>query len=92
MLAMDFDNSHRANIYFQISTGTLVKYTIIAPGALDANSLDEMPLDFVNILPLPYDDCNWSVVHISRDPSTGELQSSLSEPQLRGVSHTWHSR
>ncbi|KAI0398723.1 alpha-galactosidase A [Xylaria palmicola] len=91
MLSMDFDTSGRANCYFRVLVRESVKYIVVAPGALDADALDNMPLDFMDIIPqIPYDDSNWSIAHISRDPETGELQSSLSQAPLKGVTRTWH--
>ena len=93
MLSMEIDTAGRGHSYFRILAGTLVKYIVIAPNALDADSLDDMPLNFSNILPpLPYNDPSWSFVQISRDHETGELRSSISQLQLKGVAHTWHPK
>ncbi|KAG8405540.1 hypothetical protein J3458_022187 [Metarhizium acridum] len=91
MLSMDFDTLGTSDSYFRILANTLVKYVVVAPGAMDAESLDDMPLNFVNILPpLPYDDDRWTTAHISRDSASGELVSSLSASQLNGVTDPWH--
>jgi predicted Ser/Thr protein kinase len=90
MLSMDFDTSGQSNSYFRILANTIVKYVIIAPGTMDAESLDDMPLNFMNLLPpLPYDDSSWTTAHIFRSAS-GELLSSLSRSQLKGVTALWH--
>lgn len=92
MLSMDFDTSGKSNSYFRIFANGLVKYVIISPGAMDAESLDDMPLNFMNILPpLPYDDSTWNTAHIARNPDNGDLSSSLSRPQLKGVTGLWHA-
>ncbi|KAK2608800.1 hypothetical protein QQS21_002657 [Conoideocrella luteorostrata] len=91
MLSMDFDTSGKSNSYFRVLANALVKYIVIAPGAMDAESLDDMPLNFANILPpLPYDDSSWTTAYISRDSSSGQLHSSLSRLQLKGVEDFWH--
>ncbi|KFG80740.1 alpha-galactosidase A [Metarhizium anisopliae] len=93
MLSMDFDTLGTSNSYFRILANTLVKYVVIAPGAMDAESLDDMPLNFLNILPpLAYDDDGWTTAYISRDSSSGELVTSLSASQLNGVTDHWHPK
>lgn len=90
MLSMDFDTLGTSNSYFRILANETVKYIVIAPGAMDAESLDDMPLDFVNLLPLlPWDDSSWTEAAISRSAS-GELVSRLLREPLKGVTNSWH--
>jgi hypothetical protein len=61
MLSMDFDTSGKSDSYFRVLANAFVKYVIVAPGAMDAETLDDMPLNFMNKLPpLPYDDSSWT--------------------------------
>jgi hypothetical protein len=58
---MDFCTTGRDDAYFRILAGTNVKYITIKAAALDGESLEDMPLNFQNILPsLPYDKDDWN--------------------------------
>lgn len=88
---MDFSTNGRDDCYFRILSGTNVKYITIKAGALDADSLMDMPLNFQNIIPSPpYDKDDWNSAYISRN--TAELEPVLSQTALPGVETIWHSK
>ncbi|KAJ8113761.1 hypothetical protein OPT61_g4185 [Boeremia exigua] len=70
---------------YRIRVGERVKYLKIAPATFYRDTLS-FPLP-----PLPYNDDTWTVAHISRDPESGELRTSLTTQQLGGVQNAWHS-
>lgn len=91
MISMDFSTGGRDNCYYRIRAGTHVKYVTVEPGALDAESLMDMPLQFESILPpLPYSDDSWTQALISRSTSTGELRATFSQERLPAVDSVWH--
>ncbi|KFY86549.1 hypothetical protein V500_07549 [Pseudogymnoascus sp. VKM F-4518 (FW-2643)] len=93
IISVDFSTNGRDDCYFRILSGTNVKYITIKAGALDADSLMDMPLNFQNIIPsLPYDKDDWNSAYISRNTATGELEPALSQTALPGVETIWHSK
>ncbi|KFY76481.1 hypothetical protein V499_03903 [Pseudogymnoascus sp. VKM F-103] len=83
----------RDDCYFRILAGTNVKYITIKAGALDGESLMDMPLDFQNIIPpLPYDKDDWNSAYITRIAATGELEPALSQTTLPRVQTVWHPK
>ncbi|KAI1141794.1 alpha-galactosidase A [Hypoxylon sp. FL0543] len=92
IISMEFSTAGRDNCYFRILAGTTVKYITIQAGALDADSLMDMPLNFQNILPsLPYSKDDWNSAYISRNAISGELEQVLSKTDLPGVQTIWHT-
>lgn len=92
IISMELSTGGRVENYFRILAGTNVKYITIQAGALDDDSLLDMPLDFHNILPpLPYDKDNWNQAYISRNAASGKLEPTLSKTELPGVQTIWHS-
>lgn len=90
---MEVSTCGRSDCHFRILANQSVKYITVKAGALDAESLDDMPLDFQNILPpLPYSENTWKSVCITRSPSSGQLEVKLSSDNLPGVETNWHSR
>ncbi|KAH6958157.1 hypothetical protein FAVG1_04120 [Fusarium avenaceum] len=87
IISMDFSTTGRDDCYFRILTGNSVKYVTIQAGALDSDSLMDMPLDFQNILPqLPYGESHWNTAFISRNVASGKLEAALDKKELPAVS------
>ncbi|KAF7560262.1 hypothetical protein G7046_g3889 [Stylonectria norvegica] len=92
IISMELDTSGRSDCDFRILAGDNVKYITVKAGALDAETLLDMPLNFQNIIPmLPYDQNDWNSAYISRDESSGNLTTTLSQTELPGVQAIWHS-
>ncbi|KAH8904103.1 alpha-galactosidase A [Coniochaeta sp. PMI_546] len=90
---MEVSTNGRSNCYFRILAGRSVKYITIKAGALSADLLDDMPLDFQNILPpLPYYEDTWNSACITRNPSSHQLEATLSPAGLPSVKSIWHPR
>lgn len=72
----DFESERRLRI------GNSVKYLIISPKTYDRDTLS-FP---VQSLPsLPWSDDEWTVAHIWRDQTSGDLKASLTNRPLAGV-------
>ncbi|KUI57672.1 hypothetical protein VP1G_04950 [Cytospora mali] len=92
-LITDKCSTFESDCYFRILTNRHVKYITIKAGALDAESLDDMPLDFQNILPpLPYEANTWKTAYITRNPSSRQLEATFSSADLPSVKTIWHPR
>lgn len=90
---MEVSASGRSDCYFRILANRSVKYITIKAGALDTELLDDMPLDFQDILPpLPYQDDTWNAASITRNPSSCQLEVTLSSVELPRVETIWHPR
>lgn len=90
-LAMSMDSGD--DCHFRILANRSVKYITIEGGTIDADSLDDMPLDFQNILPpLAYHENTWKSACITRNASSGQLEAALSSEKLPGVETIWHPR
>jgi len=72
---------------YRLLIGDRVKYIVVAPGTFDRSTLS-MPLD--SLPPLPYSE-DWTIAHVYRDSTSGELEYSLSQRKLAGVEETWHT-
>ncbi|KAI1498811.1 alpha-galactosidase A [Biscogniauxia marginata] len=93
LVSMEVSTSGRSDSHFRILANRSVKYITIKAGALDAESLDDMPLDFPNILPpLPYQEDAWKSACITRNPSSRQLEATLSSADLPSVETIWHPR
>ncbi|KAI4864995.1 alpha-galactosidase A [Hypoxylon rubiginosum] len=93
LISMEVSTNGRSDCYFRILTNRNVKYITVKAGALDAESLDDMPLDFENILPpLPYQEDTWKSACITRNPSSRQVEATLSSADLPGVETIWHPR
>ncbi|EON97728.1 putative alpha-galactosidase a protein [Phaeoacremonium minimum UCRPA7] len=93
LISMEVSTSGRSDCYFRILANRSVKYITVKAGALDAESLDDMPLDFQNILPpLPYQEETWNSACITRNPSSRQLDATLSSADLPSVETIWHPR
>lgn len=87
IISMEVDDDDADESYYRVRIGNCVKYLEIAPATLERDALS-FPLTFLP--PLPFDG-DWSVAHISRDGTSGELKTSLSHRQLAAVQNVWHS-
>ena len=93
LISMEVSTSGRSDCYFRILANRSVKYITIKAGALDAESLDDIPLDFQNILPpLSYQEDTWKSACITHNPSSCQLEAALSTAALPGVKTIWHPR
>ncbi|KAK4447880.1 alpha-galactosidase A [Podospora aff. communis PSN243] len=91
LISMEVTRSGRADSHYRILANRNVKYITIYAGALDAASLDDMDLDFENVLPpLPYCEDTWKSARITRNPVSGQLNAALSSAALPGVKTIWH--
>ena len=93
LISMEVSTNGRTDCYFRILANRTVKYITVKAGALDAESLNDMPLDFQNILPpLSYEEDTWKSACITRSPSSGQLAVTLLSADLPRVETIWHSR
>lgn len=93
LISMEVTRNGRADSHYRILANQRVKYITIKAGALDAASLDDMDLDFQNVLPpLPYQEDTWNLACITRSPLSGRLEAALSSADLPSVKTIWHPR
>lgn len=93
VISMDVAANGRSDCHFRIRAGRSAKYITVKAGALDAEALDDMPLDFENVLPpLDFYSDSWKSASITRNPTTRELEAALSSADLPAVSCIWHPR
>ncbi|OAA62438.1 alpha-galactosidase A [Niveomyces insectorum RCEF 264] len=93
LISMEVSASGTSDCYFRILANRSVKYVTVKAGALDAESLDNMPLDFQSILPpLAYYDDTWKSACITRNVASSQLEATLSSAGLPGVRSIWHPR
>lgn len=78
---MGVSTSGRSECHFRIVANRCVKYITIKAGALNAESLGDMPLDFQTIMPpLPYQEDTWNSAVITL--------SSADLPRVETIRHT----
>ncbi|GAW26000.1 putative alpha-galactosidase A [Rosellinia necatrix] len=86
LISMEVSRNGRCDYYYRILVNRRVRYITVMAGALDAEALGDMPLDFQSILPsLPYDKYTWNSACIARDLSSGQLEATLLLAELPGV-------
>ncbi|KAF5625076.1 alpha-galactosidase a [Fusarium sp. NRRL 52700] len=91
IISMDFSTAGRDDCYFRILTGHNVKYVTIQAGALDAESLMDMPLNFENILPpLRLTENDWNTASVFRD-TNNKLDFTTTMKSLPSIQN-WHCR
>lgn len=91
LISMDFSTNGRSDCYFRILVNRHVKYITVKAGTLDAETLDDMPLDFENILPpLPYREDYWNSACITRNSYSSQLEATLASVELPRVETIWH--
>ncbi|KAI1816513.1 alpha-galactosidase A [Poronia punctata] len=93
LVSMEVTMSGRWDCYYRILANRGVKYVTVKAGALSAEELDDMPLNFQNVLPpLPYNEDTWKSAYVTRDSSSGQLEVEFSAADLPRVETTWHPR
>ncbi|KAI0394805.1 alpha-galactosidase A [Xylariaceae sp. FL0594] len=86
ILSMEVDDDDSWESEYRLQIGSSVKYLVIAPGTFERDILS-FPLQ--SLPRLPYDE-EWTVASISRDKTSGDLRTSLSNRALAGVQCRWH--
>ncbi|KAF5586419.1 cyclin f-box [Fusarium pseudocircinatum] len=86
ILSMEVDDDNAFESEYQLRIGNQVKYLVLSPRTFDRDTLS-FPIPSLPCLP-----CNeeWTVAHISRDKTSGELKISISSRTLAGVRCRWH--
>ncbi|KAK2015964.1 hypothetical protein LZ32DRAFT_113856 [Colletotrichum eremochloae] len=84
---MEVDDDDSFESEYRIRVGNQVKYLFISPGTFDRDILS-FPLQ--SLPPLSYNE-EWTVAKISRDKTSGDLKTCLSNRTLAGVKCQWHS-
>ncbi|KAI0799442.1 alpha-galactosidase A [Xylaria sp. FL0064] len=86
ILSMEVDDDDSFESEYRLEIGNQVKYLVISPETFDRDTLS-FPLQ---PLPhLPYNE-EWTVANISRDKTSGDLKTSISNRTLAGVKCQWH--
>lgn len=86
VLSMEVDDDDSFESEYRLRIGNLVKYLIISPKTFDRDTLS-FPVQSLPSLPW-YEE--WTVAHISRDETSGDLKTSISNRTLVGVKCQWH--
>ncbi|KAK4163130.1 cyclin f-box [Cladorrhinum sp. PSN259] len=86
ILSMEVDDDDSLESEYRLRIGNQVKYLVISPGTFDRDTLS-FPLQ--SLPPLPYSE-EWTVATISRDKTSGDLETSISNRTLPGVKCQWH--
>ncbi|KAL2756823.1 hypothetical protein ACRALDRAFT_1062506 [Sodiomyces alcalophilus JCM 7366] len=93
VISMEVAANGRSDCYFRIRADRRVKYITVKAGALNAEALDDMPLDFENILPpLDFYSNSWKSASVARNPTTHDLEATLSSADLPAVKSIWNPR
>ncbi|EWZ77729.1 hypothetical protein FOMG_16426 [Fusarium oxysporum f. sp. melonis 26406] len=86
ILSMEVDDDDSFESEYRLRIGNQVKYLIISPRTFDRDTLS-FPIQ--SLPRLPYNE-EWTVAHISRDETSGDLKTSISNRTLAGVRCRWH--
>ncbi|KAI5868245.1 alpha-galactosidase A [Durotheca rogersii] len=86
ILSTEVDDDDSCESEYRLRIGSQVKYLVISPGTFDRDMLSS-PLQ--SLPRLPYDE-EWTVAHISRDKTSGDLKTSILNRTLAGVKCGWH--
>lgn len=87
MLSMSVDDDDSFESEYRVRIGNQVKYLVISPGTFDRDTLS-FPLP--SLPPLPDNGEEWTVATISRDKTSGDVRTALSNRTLAGVHCPWH--
>ncbi|KAI0156915.1 alpha-galactosidase A [Xylariaceae sp. FL1272] len=87
ILSMDVVEDNTLESEYRLRIGDNVKYIVISPGTFDKNTLC-FPLK--SLPRLPYNE-DWTVAHISRHHTTGDLRYSTLSLNMIGI-YQWHSK
>jgi predicted Ser/Thr protein kinase len=86
ILSMEVDDDDSVDSEYRLRIGNQVKYLIISPRTFDRDTLSFL----IPSLPrLPHKE-EWTIAHISRDKTSGDLKTSISNRTLAGVKYRWH--
>lgn len=83
---MEVDDDDSFESEYRLRIGNSVKYLIISAKTFDRDTLS-FPVQSLPSLPW-YEE--WTVAHISRDETSGDLKTSISNRTLAGVNCQWH--
>ncbi|KAJ5219379.1 uncharacterized protein N7498_001478 [Penicillium cinerascens] len=86
ILSMEVDDDDSFESEYRLRIENQVKYLIISPGTFDRDTLS-FPIQ--SLPNLPYNE-EWTVARISRDESSGNIETSFSNRTLAGVKCQWH--
>ncbi|KAJ5214997.1 hypothetical protein N7468_010676 [Penicillium chermesinum] len=86
ILSMEVDDDDAFESEYRLRIGDSVTYLIISPKTFDRDTLS-FPVQSLPSLPWHEE---WTVAHISRDGTSGDLKISLSDRTLAGVKCQWH--
>jgi serine/threonine protein kinase len=86
ILSMEVDDDDSCESEYRLRIGNQVKYLIISPKTFDRDALS-FPIQ--SLPRLPYNE-EWTVARISRDETSGDLKTSISNRTLAGVRCQWH--
>ncbi|KAF2651898.1 hypothetical protein K491DRAFT_681772 [Lophiostoma macrostomum CBS 122681] len=86
ILSMEVDDDDSFESEYRLQIGNQVKYLVISPRTFDRDTLS---FPFQSLPRLPYND-ERTVVHISRDETSGDLKTSISNRTLAGARCQWH--
>ncbi|KAI1271329.1 alpha-galactosidase A [Xylaria sp. FL0933] len=80
ILSMEVDDDDSFESEYRLQIGNQVNYLVISSGTFDRDTLS-FPL--LSLPRLPYNE-EWTVAHISRDKTSGDLKTSISNRTLAG--------
>lgn len=83
---MEVDDDDSFESEYRVRIGNKVKYLTISPQTYDRDILS-FPLQ--SLRDLPYDE-EWTVAHVSRDKTSGDLTTTFSSQAFKGVNCQWH--
>lgn len=83
---MEVDDDDSFESEYRLRIGNQVKYLAISPGTFDRDTLS---FSLQSIPALPYNE-KWTVASISRDKTSGDLETSIFNRTLPGVKCQWH--
>lgn len=84
---MEVDDDDSVESEYRVQIGNQVKYLVVSPKTFDRDTLS-FPVP--SLPDLPRNDEEWTVARISRDASSGDLKTSVSNKTLAGVECRWH--
>ncbi|EKJ75766.1 hypothetical protein FPSE_03946 [Fusarium pseudograminearum CS3096] len=85
VLSMEVHDDDSFESYYRLRLGTRVKYVTTSPGTFDRDTLS-FPVPSLPCFP---DNEEWTIAHLSRDETSGELKTSVSSTTRPGI-HQWH--
>jgi predicted Ser/Thr protein kinase len=86
VLSMEVDDEDSFESEYRLQIGNQAKYLVISPKTFDRDTLS-FPIPALPSLPW-YDE--WTIAHISRCETSGDLKTFISSRMLAGVKCQWH--